>query len=168
MRTLIMDSLADARFGLCLLVVAAALAGCAKDTPPVAVGGAPTSDREPGIGDYRPDPKLAFNEPVHFDTDSAQLRPSDKPVVQKVAALFAAYPQMRVIVEGHADERGTREYNLALGQRRAVAYRSALIAAGVPTTRIIDTISYGKERPVAVGSDEAAWAQNRRALAVVQ
>jgi peptidoglycan-associated lipoprotein len=72
-----------------------------------------------------------------------------------------------VQVEGHADERGTREYNLALGQRRANAARDVLVAGGVSGARIT-TISYGKDRPAALGSDEGAWAQNRRAVTVVQ
>ena len=77
------------------------------------------------------------------------------------------YPEVRVQVEGHTDERGTREYNLALGQRRANATRDVLTAGGVNPSRI-STISYGKDQPAALGSDESSWAQNRRAVTVVQ
>ena len=80
---------------------------------------------------------------------------------------MGSYPQVTVQVEGHADERGTREYNLALGQRRANAARDVLVAGGVAGSRIT-TISYGKDRPAALGSDEDAWAQNRRAVTVVR
>ncbi|GGF02801.1 peptidoglycan-associated lipoprotein [Aliidongia dinghuensis] len=165
MRTLIMDSLADARFGFVLVLLMALLAGCAEDQT-VSTCGVPCQSKS-NVGNPG-GAKLAFDEAIHFDTDSSSPRADDKPVVARVAALLAAHPDARVVIEGHADERGTREYNLALGQRRAIAYRSALIAAGVSADRIIDTVSYGKERPVATGHDEAAWAQNRRALAVVQ
>jgi peptidoglycan-associated lipoprotein len=104
---------------------------------------------------------------VLFDFDSAVIRPDQRPVLQRQAQWLAQYPEVRVQIEGHADERGTREYNLALGQRRANAARDVLIALGVNGARI-STISYGKDRPVALGSDEASWAQNRRAVTVVQ
>ena len=77
-----------------------------------------------------------------------------------------ANPAVRASLEGHADERGTREYNMALGERRANAARDYLVSLGVPTARLLVT-SWGKEKPVATGSDEAAWAQNRRAVTVV-
>jgi peptidoglycan-associated lipoprotein len=76
------------------------------------------------------------------------------------------WPDRRITIEGHADERGTREYNLALGDRRANAAKNYLAARGVNAARI-NTISYGKERPIALGSDEASWAQNRRAVTIV-
>jgi peptidoglycan-associated lipoprotein len=76
------------------------------------------------------------------------------------------WPDRRITIEGHADERGTREYNLALGDRRANAAKNYLAARGVNAARI-STISYGKERPIALGSDEASWAQNRRAVTIV-
>jgi peptidoglycan-associated lipoprotein len=77
------------------------------------------------------------------------------------------FPEVRVQVEGHTDERGTREYNLALGQRRANAARDVLVAGGVNPSRI-STISFGKDQPAALGSDESSWAQNRRAVTVVR
>src|SRR3546814_1154726 len=80
-----------------------------------------------------------------------------------MAAWLKKYPNWKVVIEGHADERGTREYNLALGERRANAVKTYLVNQGIPANRVT-TISHGKERPVALGSNEAAWAQNRRAV----
>ena len=99
---------------------------------------------------------------VYFDLDSYSVRPEAQPRLDAQAAWLARYPQVTVRIEGNADERGTREYNLALGARRAEAVRTYLIQRGVPAGRI-DTISVGKERPIAEGSNEAAWAQNRNA-----
>ena len=104
---------------------------------------------------------------VFFDFDSSVIRADQRPVLQRQAQWMGTHSAVRVQVEGHADERGTREYNLALGQRRANAARDALVASGVNGSRIT-TISYGKDRPAALGSDEASWAQNRRAVTVVQ
>jgi peptidoglycan-associated lipoprotein len=99
---------------------------------------------------------------VYFDLDSYSVRPEAQPRLDAQAAWLARYPQVTVRIEGNADERGTREYNLALGARRAEAVRTYLIQRGVPAGRI-DTISFGKERPIAEGSNEGAWAQNRNA-----
>jgi len=104
---------------------------------------------------------------VFFDFDRATIRPDQLPVLQRQAEWMGRNAGVRVQIEGHADERGTREYNLALGQRRANAARDVLVAAGVNGARI-STISYGKDRPAALGSNEEAWAQNRRAVTVVQ
>jgi peptidoglycan-associated lipoprotein len=104
---------------------------------------------------------------VFFDFDSSAITADARPILQRQAGWLQQYPQNQVTVEGHTDERGTREYNLALGQRRANAARDVLVANGVAGARI-QTISYGKERPAALGSDEAAWAQNRRAVTVVR
>ena len=89
-----------------------------------------------------------------------------KAILGKQAEWLARYPAVKVTIEGHTDERGTREYNLALGDRRATAAKNFLAAQGVSPARM-QTISYGKERPVAEGSDEAAYAQNRRAVTVI-
>ncbi len=102
---------------------------------------------------------------VFFATDSSDVDQPGQATLQSQATWFAKYPNVRVTVEGHADERGTREYNLALGDRRANAAKNALVALGVSATRIT-TISYGKERPDAIGSDEAGYARNRRAVSV--
>ena len=103
---------------------------------------------------------------VLFDFDSAQLTDYAQRVLDRQAAFMKARPETRVIIGGHADERGTREYNLALGERRASSARDYLVAKGVNAARI-RIISYGKERPATVGSTEAAWRLNRRAQTVL-
>ena len=103
---------------------------------------------------------------VFFDYDRYELKPEARAQLEKQAAWLRNFPQVTVTIEGHCDERGTREYNLALGERRADSARNYLIALGVDANRI-RVISYGKERPAMVGSDETAWAQNRRAVTVV-
>jgi len=103
---------------------------------------------------------------VFFDFDKYNLKPEARATLEKQAAWLKRFPSVTVTVEGHADERGTREYNLALGERRANAAKDFLVALGIPASRVA-TISYGKDRPVAVGSNEAAWAQNRRAVTMV-
>ena len=99
---------------------------------------------------------------VFFDTDSHTLHDQAAATLSTQAEWLNRYPAVRVIVEGNADERGTREYNLALGARRANAVRDHLVSRGVSAARI-ETVSYGKERPIAEGSDDAAWSQNRNA-----
>ncbi|HEV2674450.1 MAG TPA: OmpA family protein [Aliidongia sp.] len=164
MRGLILDTLADVRLGLLVLTLAALLTGCQDQNIRDQTGPGIAIDRIATTQQGQPDWLI----PVLFDTDKSTIRADAKPIVTRIAALFGMYPQSRAIVEGYADERGTREYNLALGARRANAYRSALIAAGVPARQIADTVSYGKERPAVAGSTEAAWAQNRRAIVVLQ
>jgi peptidoglycan-associated lipoprotein len=104
---------------------------------------------------------------VFFDTDRSGIRSDQRTTLDRQSAWLGRFPQVQVAVEGHADERGTREYNLALGQRRANAARDVLVAGGVAPARI-STISYGKDRPAALGSTEEAWQQNRRAVTVVR
>ncbi|SFS52514.1 peptidoglycan-associated lipoprotein [Brevundimonas viscosa] len=99
---------------------------------------------------------------VYFDLDSYQVRPEAYPRLDAQVAWLQRYPNVTVRIEGNADERGTREYNLALGARRAESVRTYLVERGVNAARI-DTISYGKERPIAAGSNEEAWARNRNA-----
>jgi peptidoglycan-associated lipoprotein len=103
---------------------------------------------------------------VFFGFDKSDLSTEAQATLDRQAVWLKKYPNVKVTVEGHADERGTREYNLALGERRATAAKNYLVAAGIPAARL-STISYGKERPAVVGSNEAAWAQNRRAVTVV-
>lgn len=103
---------------------------------------------------------------VLFDFDKFDLRPDARDTLDRQAAWLKRYPSVTVTIEGHCDERGTREYNLALGQRRAAAVRDYLVAIGVSASRI-DVISYGKERPEAMGSNEGAWKQNRRGVTTV-
>ena len=108
----------------------------------------------------------AGTDTVHFATDSSDVDAEAQGILQRQAAWLQKYPAVRVTIEGHCDERGTREYNLALGDRRANSAKNFLVNAGVAASRV-SVISYGKERPVATGSDEDAWAQNRRAVTVV-
>lgn len=103
---------------------------------------------------------------IYFDLDSYDVRPEAMPRLDAQAQWLQRYPSVTVRIEGNADERGTREYNLALGARRAEAVRTYLINRGVPAGRI-DTISFGKERPIAEGSSEDAWARNRNAHTAV-
>jgi peptidoglycan-associated lipoprotein len=104
---------------------------------------------------------------VLFATDAFRIAPDQMPILQRQAEWMNRHRQVQVTIEGHADERGTREYNLALGQRRANAARDILVAGGVAPARI-QTISFGKDRPAQLGSNAAAWAQNRRAVTVVR
>lgn len=112
------------------------------------------------------DLKANYGDRIFFDFDKSDLRPDARAQIQKWAEFLKKYPQDTVTIEGHCDERGTREYNLALGERRAAAGKRYLTSLGIDVKRIA-TISYGKERPAVVGSNEAAWAQNRRDVMVV-
>ena len=103
---------------------------------------------------------------VFFGVDKSDLNPESQSTLDRQAAWLKKYPSVRVVVEGHCDERGTREYNLALGERRASAVRDYLVARGIDPSRL-STISYGKERPVAFASNEEAWTQNRRGVTSV-
>ena len=117
--------------------------------------------------DKTPAEKLAqVGDTVNFDFDSAELTVSARSTLNRQAAFLSLNPDLMIVIEGHADERGTREYNLALGDRRATAVRDYLVAKGINSARV-RTVSYGKERPAAAGSDEAAWAKNRRAATVL-
>jgi len=103
---------------------------------------------------------------VFFGYDRFDLNEIARATLEKQAAWLAKYPTVSIAVEGHADERGTREYNLGLGERRANAAKDYLVALGVSPNRV-RTVSYGEERPVALGSNEAAWSQNRRSVTTV-
>jgi peptidoglycan-associated lipoprotein len=152
---------------LTFIAAALLLAGCASDKE------ASTSDTSgsstggtaaPGsIEDFQ----VNVGDRVFFDFDSYEIRADAQDTLNKQAAWLGQYANYAITVEGHCDERGTREYNLALGERRANAVRNYLVAQGVDPSRI-QTISYGKERPEVVGNDEAAWAQNRRGVTVLQ
>ena len=133
--------------------------------PPVGVGttGTPGSSTPGSVADFK---ATAGSDTVLFGYDSYEIDDAARAVLGKQAEWLARYPAVKVTIEGHTDERGTREYNLALGDRRANAAKNFLAAQGVSTARLT-TISYGKERPAAEGSDEAAWAQNRRAVTVI-
>ena len=111
--------------------------------------------------------KLAqVGDTVNFEFDSAELTVSARSTLNRQSAFLSVNPDLMIVIEGHADERGTREYNLALAERRATAVRDYLVAKGMNSARV-RTVSYGKERPAVVGSDEASWAKNRRATTVL-
>lgn len=103
---------------------------------------------------------------IYFATDKSDITPESRQILQKQADLLKQNPSATVTIEGHCDERGTREYNLGLGERRANAAKQALVALGIAASRV-NTISYGKERPAVLGHNEQAWAQNRRAVTVI-
>jgi peptidoglycan-associated lipoprotein len=103
---------------------------------------------------------------IHFDFDKYDIRPGDAEILKGNATLLTKYPKVKIQVEGHCDERGTVEYNLALGERRANSAKKYLISLGIAADRI-SAISYGKERPLDPGHNEEAWAKNRRAHPVI-
>ena len=145
--------------------------GAAGDTTPPVTGPqyptAPTGPVDGGsLGAATPGSEQDFvvnvGDRIYFDLDSYEVRPDAYPRLDAQVAWQQRYPSVTVRIEGNADERGTREYNRALGARRAESVRSYLVQRGVSAARI-DTISYGKERPIAAGSNEEAWARNRNA-----
>ncbi|MCL6698355.1 peptidoglycan-associated lipoprotein Pal [Sphingomonas sp. NSE70-1] len=154
-----------------------ALAACGQKTPPADVSTAILSpdgavDEESDV-DLVELPALqadlvarAGSDSVYFDTDQSGLDETDRQTLATHAQWLMAHPNVRASIEGHADERGTREYNLALGQRRAQAALDYLVASGVPASRLL-IISWGKERPIGLGSNESSWSQNRRAVTVI-
>jgi peptidoglycan-associated lipoprotein len=132
--------------------------------PPGPPGGVGSSAIVPGS---QQDLAATAGDRVFFAFDRSDIDAEGQQTLQKQAAWLQRYPNVVVRIEGHCDERGTREYNLALGERRANAVKNVLIAGGISPSRI-STISYGKERPIALGSNEEAWAQNRVAITTVQ
>lgn len=160
-----------------ILASTIALAACQKKAPEV-LPPAPEATATPtpsatgptgaslGTQQHFADAVGASNTVVYFDTDQFNIDSEDAAKLQTQARYFSQYSQLTFTIEGHADERGTREYNLALGERRANAAKNYLVSVGIPASRIT-TLSYGKERPVALGSNESAWAQNRRAATIV-
>jgi len=111
--------------------------------------------------------KQNVGDRVYFDTDQSVVREDGRQTLGKQAEWLKKYTNYPITIEGKCDERGTREYNLALGERRANAVKQYLVAQGVPAQRV-NTISYGKERPEVVGSDEGAWARNRVGITALQ
>lgn len=149
-----------------------ALAGCA-DEPPADIGAGAGNGAGAGTGTAgmpAPNTVAYFNQVigdrVFFATDEYTLDASDQSTLQQQAEWLMTNTGTSATVEGHADERGTRQYNLALGARRANSVRQYLISLGVPPSRL-EAVTYGKERPVALCSDESCWSQNRRAVTVV-
>ena len=147
------------------LVAGLALAGCAsKKVPNTAADlGLGATSATPGSSQ---DFTLNVGDRIFFDTDSSAIRADAQQTLTRQAQWLNQYGNYAITIEGHADERGTREYNIALGARRAAATRDFLVARGVPATRL-RTISYGKERPVAVCDDSSCQTQNRRAVTVL-
>ncbi len=170
------------RFTSVLLAATAlvAVAGCAKKRPPVlppapadsstidqgnsGQSGSSTGAIVPGSdADFQ---RSVQSNTVNFALDMYDIDSTARAILDSQSQWLARYPNVRITIEGHADERGTREYNLALGDRRANATKNYLAAKGVSSERMT-TISYGKERPLKVGSDDQSWAENRRAVTVV-
>ena len=163
------------RTAVTIAVSLLALSACAKK-PPAQLPPAPpetTGPVQPTGSDYPgrlPGSQEDFvasvaADRIFFQLDQSDVDSEDQATLQSQAQWLAKYPNVRVTIEGHCDERGTREYNLALGERRANATKNALAALGVATSRMT-TVSYGKERPDATGTDEADFARNRRAVTV--
>lgn len=162
-----------------LLASATGLAACSKkapaELPPAptdtsATDNQPLPPAQPGAAAVGTQAHFAgavgSSTTIYFDTDRYNVDAQDAAALQAQAQYFARYPQINFTIEGHADERGTREYNIALGEKRANAAKAYLVSLGVAANRIA-VISYGKERPIALASNEAAWAQNRRAASVI-
>ena len=131
--------------------------------PPMSQPAPVTSSIIPGSAD---DFRVNVGDTVHFAVNQYNIEDSDKEVLGRQAAWLSKYPSVRISVEGHCDERGTREYNRALGARRANAVKEYLVSQGVSAGRL-ETISYGKERPICTDSNEACWAQNRRGVSTI-
>lgn len=162
-----------------LLASAIGLAACAKKAPevlpPLPVDNTLTNTQPtpqvqptgPGVGTQSHFAgAVGSSTTIYFDTDRYNVDSQDAAALQAQAQYFARFPQITFTIEGHTDERGTREYNLALGEKRANAAKAYLVSLGVDGRRIA-LLSFGKERPVALGSSEDAWAQNRRAASVI-
>ena len=162
------------RLTLTMLIAAGgAVSACAKKAPQVLPPDPGTPSQTETTSSSAPVPgsqadfaaQMMGQDTIYFDTDKFNIDAADQAALAAQAQWLMKYPAKRLTVEGHADERGTREYNLALGERRANAAKNYLVSLGVDAGRIT-TVSYGKERPVALGSDEESWARNRRAVTV--
>lgn len=173
------------RLALLLAAVLVVLPACKKDAPPAPTprqtatapepAPAPATQAAPPAGEWEQTESTAqtflsaeeinagnYLRKVYFDTDRSDIRADQRATLQANATWLREHPDVRILIEGHCDARNTREYNLALGDRRAQATRDYLISLGIPDSRI-ETISYGEERPAAMGEGEAVWSQNRRA-----
>lgn len=165
--------LTSIRPGFAVLIGVLALAACATK-PPVAPPHAASQSTAPApkaveseiLPGSAKDFTVNVGNTVHFDYNRYDVRDTDRGLLQRQATWLLKYRGVRVTIEGDCDERGTREYNLALGARRAEAIKEYLSTLGVPLARM-STISYGKERPVCTQSDESCWAQNRRGVTTI-
>jgi peptidoglycan-associated lipoprotein len=171
----VMSASTGLRSLILLTATSLALSACAKrapqQLPPDPAGSVDTSTNQGTLGAPVPGSQADFvaytqgQDTIYFDTDRYNIDSADAAALQTQAQWLARYPNKRATIEGHADERGTRDYNLALGERRANSAKNYLVSIGVDASRL-STVSYGKERPVALGSDEQSWARNRRAVTV--
>ena len=165
---------------LSLLAIMVLVVGCSKKSPdvgtlstdasmtaaPTEMEPVPSVDQGPVPGTQQ-DLVVTVGDRVFFGYDKYDLSSDARTTIERQTQWLKRYPYISISVEGHCDERGTREYNLALGEKRATSVKNYLIALGVESSRI-QTLSYGKERPAIMGSDETSWAQNRRGIVVVQ
>ncbi|HWD57408.1 MAG TPA: peptidoglycan-associated lipoprotein Pal [Stellaceae bacterium] len=153
-----------------LAAVVLLVAACSSAPPPGAGGGGMPHGMGGGPGSYAPgsqqDLAATAGDRVFFAYDQSTISSEGQQILQRQADWLKHYPQASITIEGHCDERGTREYNLALGERRAQSVKSVLVALGIPAQRI-QTISYGKDRPIVVGSDENGYAENRVGITTV-
>jgi len=162
-----------------MTAIALTLSGCGRKVPPAEIApveqppAADPNSTDPNSLEVVELPALqadlvakAGSDTIYFGTDKYDLDEASRATLAAQARWLLSTPNVRASIEGHADERGTREYNQALGERRANATRDFLLSQGVPADRMTVT-SWGKERPVATGSNEEAWAQNRRAVTVI-
>ena len=164
------------------ILAALALAACSStDQNTGNVAGAGGGNQRPGAGDGFQNGRInpgdaatqfknelnVVGDRVFFATDAYKLNPEARAILDKQIQLLNRYPTIRLVIEGHCDERGTHEYNLALGDRRAQSVKNYLTDNGISAARL-RTLSYGQEKPAALGSDDTAWAQNRRGVSVVE
>ena len=169
-----MQSRSNLRTLALLLAASVAVSACASKAPkqlPPEPGPATTTTTEPASQGPIPGSHADFlattrgQDTIFFDIDRYDIDSDDAAALRTQAQWLARYPSKRATIEGHADERGTREYNLALGERRANAAKNFLLSQGIDGARLT-TVSFGKERPLVLGSDEASWSRNRRAVTV--
>ena len=170
------------RFKVLALIAAGALLAACESAPEATDSGATGGDQKPVVQAQQPSKPVAapagpaagseqdfvvnVGDRVFYGFDKYDLQADAQETLKRQAAWLKKYPSAKIVVSGHCDERGTREYNLALGERRANSVKDYLVALGVSAGRI-NSISYGKEKPVAMGHNEAAWAQNRRGVTVL-
>jgi peptidoglycan-associated lipoprotein len=164
---------------LLVLGLVMAIAGCRSDGSESAMGSEIGGAEYDNVKVVLPDPIEGIKEgskedlearagiKVYFDLNKSDIKPEARNTLRKQALWFKAYPAVKAMVEGHCDERGTREYNQALGEKRASAVRSFLVATGVDAKRL-KVISYGKEKPEVAGANEEAYAKNRRAVTAIR
>lgn len=155
-----------------MLAIAALVAGCestevAKEDGAGTFGEWPNGASEAVVPGSKEDFSKNVGDRVHFSTNKSNIDKAGNETLARQAEWLKKWPSTEAILEGHADERGTTEYNMALGQRRAKAAKKVLVAGGISEKRL-EVVSLGKERPEAQGHDEHAWAQNRRAVTVIR